>query len=379
MASLELHQILEVQVDGLSVGGRGVARHDGAVIFIERAAPRERVQIKVTFVKKNYAEAELLKVLTPSDARIEAPCPHYGQCGGCNWQHISYPEQLKQKSNLVQDSLQKFSGFKDFKVEACLPSPSEFRYRNRIQVHVHRGQLGFFKKNTHIIAPIEDCLITDEKITQKFSGLRKASAAQKLPPTRAQRMELKLDGASATDSDMGFAQVNSAQNEKLRTLVCDLAKSLTAGKNSMQIFDLYSGNGNLSFPLAEAFPKSKIVGVELSPKNVDEAKNHLKKIKHQGQIEFHQAKVEDFLKNTSYDLSANLVILDPPRTGCDPLTMQLLADKKPRSIIYVSCHPATLARDLKFLSNDYQVDLIQPLDMFPQTDHVECIVALHRN
>ncbi len=374
MSSLSLHQVLEVYVDRLSVGGRGVARHDGAVIFIERAAPRERVQIRINFVKKNYAEAEILEILEPSDARIKPPCPHWSECGGCSWQHLSYGEQLKQKSLLVQESLQKFSGFTDFKVEACLPSPDEFRYRNRIQVHVFKGQLGFFKKNTHQIVPIQDCLITEENITQKFAALRKNSLKQ--TGDRPERMELKAETDSKTDSDMGFSQVNSAQNEKLLSLVCDLAKSLTAKKTPQQIFDLYCGNGNLSFPLAKAFPKSKMIGVELSPKNISEARDHLKKARHEGQIEFHQNKVEDFLAKTTYDLSNALVVLDPPRTGCDPLTMQILGEKKPKSIIYVSCHPATLARDLKFLSAGYQISMIQPLDMFPQTDHVECVVAL---
>ncbi len=378
MALLQLDQILEVEIDRLSVGGRGVARHDGAVIFVERTAPRERVQVKVSFVKKNYAEAELLEVLVPSNARIEAPCPFYKDCGGCNWQHISYPEQLKQKQMLVHESLQKLSGFSDFKVEECVPSTSQFRYRNRIQVHTHNGKLGFFKKNTHEIAPIDDCLITDEKITAKFEQIRKSSEAKKTP--RAQRIELKLDGMlEAESADLGFSQVNSLQNINLQKLVCELAKSLTKEQKSLQVFDLYCGNGNLSFVLAEALPQSKIVGVELSPKNVAQAKDHLKKIKHQGQIEFHQAKVETFLSSTTYDLTTNLVILDPPRTGCDPLVMQALASKKPRSIIYVSCHPATLARDLKFLSVDYKILVIKPLDMFPQTDHVECVVALQRN
>ncbi len=378
-STLSLNQILEVQVDRLSVGGRGVARHDGAVIFIERAAPRERLQIRISFVKKKYAEAVIVKILEASDARIKPPCPHWSECGGCSWQHLSYAEQLKQKSSLVQESLDKFSGFKDFKVKDCLASELEFRYRNRIQVHVQDGSLGFFKKNSHTIVPITDCLITDEKITKKFANLRKDSSRKKIPSKKPERIELKLDSNSPDlDSELDFSQVNTGQNEVLRELVCNLAKSLMADKNPLQIFDLYCGGGNLSFPLSEVFTNSKIIGVELSANSIAAAKAHLKRTKHQGQIEFHQAKVEDFLKQSTYDLKSNLVVLDPPRTGCDPVTMQVLAEKKPHSIIYVSCHPATLARDLKFLSDDYMISMVQPLDMFPQTDHVECIVGLQR-
>ncbi len=377
--SIKINQILEVHVDRLSVGGRGVARYDGAVIFVERAAPQETLQVRITFVKKKYAEAEIVKIIGASAARITPPCPHWSECGGCSWQHLSYAEQLKQKTLLVEESIKKFSGFVDFNVNACLPSPDEFRYRNRIQVHVQNGNLGFFKKNTHQIVSIDDCLITDKKITQRFSLLRKNSLKQKSTAAKAERLELKLDSDDLKNhEDLDFSQVNSAQNEVLRDLVCKLVKGLTAKKGSLQIFDLYCGGGNLSFPLAEHFPKSKIIGVELSAKNVAAAKAFLKSSKHQGQIEFHQAKVEDFLKKTSYDLKSNLVLLDPPRTGCDPVTMQTLAEKKPHSIIYVSCHPATLSRDLKFLANDYIISSIQPLDMFPQTDHVECIVALER-
>ncbi len=333
--------------------------------------------MRITFLKKNYAEAEIVQILEASEARITPPCPHWQACGGCSWQHITYQEQLNQKASLIQESMQKFSGFEKIKVETCIASPLEFRYRNRIQIHALKGQLGFFKKNTHEIVPIDDCLITDEKITQKFAQIRKESLKKKL--AKSERIELKIDSAHhQSDLDAGFSQVNSAQNEKLRVLVGELAQGLIAKNNSKQIFDLYCGGGNLSFSLAQQFKNSKIIGVELSPKNISDARNFLRVSKHEGQIEFHQSKVEEFLRHTTYNLSANLVVLDPPRTGCDPEVMKILAEKKPHSIIYVSCHPATLARDLKFLSQDYVISKIQPIDMFPQTDHVECIVGLER-
>ena len=351
MAALSVGQILEVQVDRLSVGGRGVARYESAVIFIEKAAPQEHIQIKISLVKKNYAEATLLKIIQASPARVTPPCMYYETCGGCSWQHLNYAEQLVQKRILVQGSLTRMSGFSDFTVSECLPSPKEFRYRNRIQVHLDKGELGFFKKNTHQIVNIDDCLITDERITSKFAELKKKSARLSRFDKEADRVELKVDDdlnhdVKMTSPDMGFSQVNTEQNFKLRQIVCELAESLIAEKAPEQILDLYCGAGNLSFPLLEKLKTMKIVGVELSAKNISDAKALALRKYPQAPVHFFQAKVEDFLQKMAGGLEQSLVILDPPRTGCDPLVMKSLSEKKPLSIIYVSCHPATLARDL---------------------------------
>ncbi len=377
MAALSVGQIIEVQVDRLSVGGRGVARFESAVIFIEKAAPQELIQVKISLVKKNYAEAALLKILKPSPSRIVPPCIYYDECGGCSWQHLTYAEQLKQKQILVQDSLTRMSGFKDFVVSECLPSPKEFRYRNRVQVHLENGKLGFFKKNTHQIVAIDDCLITDERITAKFAELKQRSARLSRFEKEAERLELKVDSeVSMSGPDMGFSQVNTEQNFKMQKMVCDLAESLIREHAPLQILDLYCGGGNLSFPLHEKFKSMKILGVELSAQNIKDAKATAAQKYSGAPLHFFQAKVEDFLQKMAGGLEQSLVILDPPRTGCDPLVMKSLIEKKPQSMIYVSCHPATLARDLKALQPYYKILSVQPLDMFPQTDHVETLVSL---
>jgi 23S rRNA (uracil1939-C5)-methyltransferase len=379
LAALSVGQILEVQVDRLSVGGRGVARFESAVIFIEKAAPNELIQIKISLVKKNYAEATLLKIIKPSPSRVTPPCIYYEECGGCSWQHLNYAEQLLQKRILVQDSLTRMSGFTDFTVAACLPSPKEFRYRNRVQVHIENGELGFFKKNTHQIVNIDDCLITDERITAKFADLKKKSSRFARFDKEAERLELKVDQDVTINSpDMGFSQVNTEQNLKLQQIVCNLVEGLISQTRPEQILDLYCGAGNLSFPLHDQFKDLKIVGVELSAKNISDAKALVTRKYPQAPLHFFQSKVEDFLQKMANGLEQSLVIVDPPRTGCDPLVMKALSDKKPLSIIYVSCHPATLARDLKSLKPYYKITSVLPLDMFPQTDHVETIVSLSR-
>jgi 23S rRNA (uracil1939-C5)-methyltransferase len=166
MRKLRTGDVMTVNIDRLSIGGRGVTRHEGLVIFVPDSAPGDILEIKLSFVKKNFAEGRIERILTPSLERIQPPCPVAGVCGGCSWQHISYAEQLKQKHALVIEALRKFSGHFDplkpelliEKVSAVVPSPSEFRYRNRIQLHhapgVRGAHLGFYKRGTRQIVDI---------------------------------------------------------------------------------------------------------------------------------------------------------------------------------------------------------------------------------
>ncbi|HVK62628.1 MAG TPA: TRAM domain-containing protein, partial [Bdellovibrionales bacterium] len=219
-------QTLEVQIERLAVGGRGVARHEGLVIFVPDTAPGERVEVTLTLVKKNFAEAKLNRVLHPSSHRRTPPCPVAGVCGGCNWQHLEYDEQVRVKRELVRESLSKFSGFDVSKTESVSPviaSPREFRYRNRSQFHHDGSKFGYFKRGSHSIVDIDDCPITEEAIAAKIPELKKQLANKK--PGRIE-VSLDQDGVVRVksadiqhDEDEGgglsFSQVNSEQNKLL--------------------------------------------------------------------------------------------------------------------------------------------------------------------
>ena len=377
---------LTVHVERLAVGGRGVARHNGLVIFVADAAPDEEAEVEITFVKKNFAEAELVCVIRPSPSRIQPPCPVAGRCGGCNWQHIDAATQLTWKRQLVLESLQKFSGFAvdDSIIAATVPSPKAFRYRNRVQLHHSGPHMGFFARGSHDIVDIDDCPITDERLSSQIPALKK-----EFEHAKAGRFEIfvkpsggtaRMDRAAVGAAEAPFSQVNTEQNENLIAEVLRLvAKHLGSSRT---VYDLYAGGGNFTFPLAERFPETKLVGVELNSESVRLAKKRA--TAENARVEFYEASVDDFVasQTNSKDAPAELgrnsfVILDPPRTGCGPGVMENLSQLKPQTILYISCHPVTLARDLKPLSEaGYKLESVQAFDMFPQTDHVETVAVL---
>lgn len=380
---------LKVKIERLSAGGRGVARADGLVIFVPGVAPDEKVEIELTAVKKNFAEAQLRHVIVPGPARVFPPCPVANVCGGCNWQHIAYHEQLRQKRLLVAEALRKFSGFEineDFIAET-VPSPKQFRYRNRVQLHHSGPRIGFFKRASHEIVDIDDCLITEEKLAAEIPRLKKELAHQKKG-----RVELYLTTTgepalrkSHVNSDEGgatgpaFSQVNTAQNEQLvRSVLGIFQEILASDKSQRRIFDLYAGSGNFSFPLAEAFNDVPITAVELNAESIRHANSQLQR-SNLGNLSFKEADVEEYLKSES-PAENDIVLLDPPRTGCSKEVISILAESAPAHIVYVSCNPVTLARDLRPLHDvGYSLVSVTPFDMFPQTDHVEVLTHLSRS
>lgn len=389
-------QKISLRIDRLSIGGRGVGRHDNLVIFVPDTAPDELVEVELTQVKKSFAEARLIRVLKPSPSRVEPPCPVAGICGGCNWQHISYEEQLRQKRQLVFEALRKFSGHLLPSVEAIepvIPSPKPLRYRNRIQVHYSGSQFGFHKRGSHDIVDIDDCLITEESLTHEFQRLRVETSH-----LNAGRLELFLSesrkvltrtpaaptsASEATrdlESEISFSQVNTEQNAQLIDFVLLLLRQGVAHHKSSRIFDLYAGNGNFTFPISDLLPTTPVISVELNQSSVAWAKKRQSELSPMQPIQVFQGDVASFLQDSTHDLpdEHDFVLLDPPRVGCDPDVCVAIRSRKPKMIIYVSCHPVTLSRDIKLLGPEYELTKVQPFDMFPQTDHVEVVALLRR-
>ena len=378
-------QRLTVAIEKLSIGGRGVARHHGLVLFVGNVAPGDEAEIELTMVKKNFAEARLVRVVKPSPQRVVPPCPVALVCGGCSWQQVAYPEQLRQKRLLVEESLRKFSGFTvgDTTVSDVVPSPKEFRYRNRVQLHHAGPKIGFFERGSHRIVDIDDCPITDERLAREIPRLRKELAHQKQG-----RIEIYLDtenrfsqrvaGQASNDEDapLGspFSQVNTEQNANLVSSVVDRAKVEAAQALVSCIYDFYAGSGNFTFALAKAFPGHDLVAVELNATSVQDGKNRA--AAEAPRVRFEASDVGGFLAREKMP-EGSLVLLDPPRTGCGPEVMASILGQKPVAVLYVSCHPATLARDLKpAMEAGYELAQVVPFDMFPQTDHVEVFAVL---
>lgn len=426
--------IIKLTIDRLSIGGRGVGRFGPWVVFIPETIAGEEVEAKISKVKKNYLEAQLLGVLRRSEFRIEPPCPIAGKCGGCGWQHIEYSEQLRQKFLLVKEAMTKFSGLGEEEignlVQKVIPSPSEFRYRNRIQVHVSGERIGYHARGTNNLIEIKDCLIAEEGLSARLKTLgvelmqsrdRRSSVFTK--QNRQRRIELfrteqgivdwreesgsfgREAGEQGTTSLFEgnlFSQVNQGQNLRLIAYVTELCRSLVVESGLTKIYDLYSGNGNFTFPILEAL-SIQAVAVEINQKSTEIANSKSLQKGMGDRLEIQCSDVAEFLASNAIH-KEEFVLLDPPRTGCDPKVLSSLlgwdgwgdndrsdedmisknkgskGSTGPGAIVYVSCHPVTLARDLKILLGDgkYRVRSLQPFDMFPQTDHVEVVAVLVR-
>ncbi|WP_413289400.1 class I SAM-dependent RNA methyltransferase [Bdellovibrio sp. HCB337] len=380
---------LTVTIDKLAIGGAGVARHDGLVIFVPDAAPGDELLIEITTKKKNFAEAQIVKVLKPGPSRRTPPCPIADRCGGCNWQHLTEDEQRRQKQLMVQETLAKFLPGMDLPFLPLKESPLSLRYRNRIQPKYSRGRFGFFARRSHEIVEAKDCPITEEKLTNEFAKI-KAELDKKFRDTKeTQRLEIYLDQSETPKwllmgeekEGVGFSQVNRFQNEDLIKTVLEWSE----GADYERIFDFYAGGGNFTFPLAEKYRTQQIVAAELDSKLVQKAHE---KIQAAGSLNkrmhYYLSDVASFMRRTQFQ-SKDLVLLDPPRAGADEYVMKALAQGSVAKIIYISCHPVSLARDLKYFfeaqaarssSKPLKLKKIQCFEMFPQTDHVETIAEL---
>lgn len=379
-SSLLVGSQIEVVVDKLAVGGSGVARHEGMVIFIPQSAPNETLLIEITEAKKNFSEAKIVKIIKPSDSRREPPCSVAHRCGGCNWQHLTEAEQQRQKQLIVFDTLKKFLKDLHFEFLPIVPSPRALRYRNRIQPKFKAPNFGFFERNSHQIVNIDDCLISENLLTDKFPEVRKWAEQQKHKDLLKLEMYISSDESvqfgkiDRYDESIGFSQVNRFQNEDLiRTALEYVGES-----KFTHVFDLYAGSGNFTFPLYDKCSQIPLTAVELNPKLVKKGQS----LSQGKNINYVEADVEAFVKRQSFK-STDLVFLDPPRAGTSKLIMEKIASCGVKKIIYISCHPVALARDLQWFFNKasdsklpYRLGRVQTFEMFPQTDHVETIAEV---
>jgi 23S rRNA (uracil1939-C5)-methyltransferase len=398
-----------VTIEKLAIGGAGIARHDGLVIFIPDSAPGDELLVEITTKKKNFAEAKILQILKPGPERRTPPCPIADRCGGCNWQHLTEAEQRRQKHQIVQETLQKFlrstTANTDWQFLPLKESPRSFRYRNRIQPKYFQGTFGFFSRRSHEIIEAKDCPITEELLAAEFASVKAEMNKNYLNSRETQRLELFLDERNSPHwilrgdekDGIGFSQVNRFQNEDLINTVL----AWSEGPQYDRVLDLYAGSGNFTFPLAKKFPQQEILAAELDPKLVARAQENVQSDPAlRDRVQFSISDVGLFLKRTPLK-SLDLIVLDPPRAGADAEIMKALALSGAAKIIYISCHPVSLARDLQnfFTAQDsdnlarqdsgklarqdstsgppkFKLKRIQCFEMFPQTDHVETIAEL---
>jgi tRNA/tmRNA/rRNA uracil-C5-methylase (TrmA/RlmC/RlmD family) len=347
---------------------------DAFVVFVPFVLVGETVEVEINAVKKNFARAKLLRVLQPSPERVEPACRYFGRCGGCQYQHVDYPAQLRLKHKQVADLFQRLGGLAPERVAPVIPCPQPYGYRNRIMIRSQWNKpeqklnIGFVRGDCGLVEDIEECKIAEPVLNEEIRRVR----AQP-PPKGGIKVVLRVPPEDWEVPPDSFFQNNFSL---LPGLVETVRRFLRDG-GARHLADLYCGVGFFGIELADAV--ETFVGVEYDQRAIQAARRNAAARK-AGNGEFLASAVEtvlpDLLKRLSPEQTT--VLLDPPRKGCRPEILQLLREAGPAQIIYVSCHPATMARDLNILcANDvFELARVQPLDMFPQTQHVECVADL---
>jgi 23S rRNA (uracil1939-C5)-methyltransferase len=398
-----LGTIIKTEIVRLARGGRAVGRHpDGRVIFVLGGVPGDVVEAEITLESERFLEAKVSAVLEASPFRVDPLCPHFENCGGCPWQNVSYDEQIKQKRAILKDTLVRgraLSAEEADKFQEFFSSPKVFRYRSRVTLQrrttEQKSEIGFNRRESSEFVPINDCLIAREEL------IPFAKQIASNPESRVRdRFQVVVDESGKTHIGGAFTQVNLEQNKVLQQAVAELIASHIQHQSSVvhwHFLDLYCGDGNLTFPtiekVREILPDKVIeaTGVEQNDESIRDAKANPRA----QMCRFYAEDVESWLTRQKSGPAAQLtkkgltldeiVLLDPPREGCAKGVVTKVARRKPGMIVYVSCDPVTQARDLARMREtfnqlrvSYAVEKIVGLDLFPQTDHIESIVALRR-
>ena len=375
---LKLGDNVKLTIHDLAFGGEGVGRINDLVVFVAFVIAGETVEAEITEVKNKFARAKLLRVLTPSPERTEPQCRYFGKCGGCQYQHIAYAGQLHTKQKQIMDLFERVGKISNAIVAPLIPCPSPYGYRNRIMIRsqwngpAKKLEIGFIRTDNKFVEDITECKIAEPPLNEQITHVRANP-----PPKGGIKVVLRMQPEDWEVPKDSFFQNNFFLLPKLVETVRDF---LTAG-GARHLIDLYCGVG--FFGIAAADTVESFVGVEYDKLAIAAARRNAASRKINNG-EFIAAKVEDVLAELlrKFSTGKTAVILDPPRKGCWPETLELLRQTKPAQVIYVSCHPATMARDLNILCADgvFELARVQPLDMFPQTQHVECVADLrHRN
>ena len=367
------------------------------VVFVPFVLVGEVVEVEITEVKKNFARAKLLQVVQPSPERVEPACRYFGQCGGCQYQHVDYPTQLRLKHKQIADLFQRIGGFEQARVAPVIPCPRPYGYRNRIMIRSQWNKpeqklnIGFVRWDCGLVEDIEECKIAEPVLNEEIRRVRAHP-----PPKGGIKIVLRVPPEDWDVPPDSFFQNNFFLLPKLVDTVRDFLRSAgvqasacsdasqphspkqaEAWTPTRHLADLYCGVGFFGIELADAV--ESFVGVEYDQRAIQAARRNAvaRKISNG---EFMASAVEAVLPELlkRFSPQATTVLLDPPRKGCLPQTLKLLRETKPAQVIYVSCHPATMARDLNILCGNgvFELACVQPLDMFPQTQHVECVADL---
>ena len=345
---------MELQIRDIAFGGNGVARlANGKAVFVPFTIEGETVAARIRREKKQFAEAKLERVLEPSPHRVEPECPYFGRCGGCRYQHMNYEHQLGDKERQVADVLKRIGKIVDAPLRPIIPSPKVYGYRNRITVHAFEGVIGYYRYNEHTLIDVERCPIAAPEVNAALRELRARRP-------REGHYTLRAKGATRV-----FAQTNDAVAEELARVV----ESFLPGSRDL-LLDAYCGAGFFARRFREKF--ARVIGIEWDRFAVAAAEEGA--APNETYISA-DVGIELEKQLAGAELGKTSVIVDPPAAGLSAEVRRALLAFPPAVLVYVSCDPSTLARDLQALQSRFRVQSVTPLDMFPQTAEIE--VAVH--
>jgi tRNA/tmRNA/rRNA uracil-C5-methylase (TrmA/RlmC/RlmD family) len=344
----------ELTIEDVAFGGKGVARDAGKAVFIPFTIDGERISAQIVREKKQFAEAELVELLEPSPERVKPECPYFGRCGGCSYQHISYAHQLELKARQVEQAMRRIARMPEPPMRPMVPSPLPYGYRNRITVHAQDDVVGFYRRDVHELMDIAQCPIAMPEVNDALAQLR------------ASRPRDGHYSLRARSGPRVFAQTNDAVADAL----ADFIATILGSENGVLI-DAFCGAGFFSKRFAPQF--ERVIGIDWDRFAIDAARKDARPnetyIAGDVAIELGHAL-------RSGDSPPPALIVDPPATGLSAEMRRTILDAPPRTMIYVSCNPPTLARDLAELQTRFTIVSITPFDMFPQTAEIEVVAHL---
>ncbi len=372
--SFAVGDILTLTICDIAFGGEGVARAGEFVVFVPFVAVDEVVKAELTQLKKRFGRARLLEVLRPSAERVGPPCRYFGQCGGCQYQHLDYAAQLRLKHKQVRDLFERLGGLDPERVAPVIPCPRPYGYRNRIMIRSQWDKfkqglnIGFIRADSRLVVDIEECRIAEPGLQEEIRRVRAHP-----PPKGGLKVVLRIRPEGWEVPPDSFFQNNFFLLPKMVEEVRERLQQ--AG--TRHLADVYCGVGFFSLELGDLV--ESFAGVELDRLAIQAARRNAK-ARGRANGEFIAGTAEEALPGllARFAPDSTTVLLDPPRKGCRPGILEMLRSAHPAQILYISCQPASMARDLKLLCAEkaFGVEKVVPLDMFPQTAHVECVADL---
>ncbi len=380
--------LLRLDIDAMANGGDGIGRRDGKAVFVPGAIPGDTVDVEIVETKKRFERATLVSIATASPDRIEAPCEYFGTCGGCTWQHADYPAQLAWKTATVTGQLRHLGGIDDVDVRPIIAPGEPYHYRNRLDLQVHRGRPALVKRASNELVPIDVCLLADQELVELFGRLGDLHGVDRLTlrtGVNTGETVVVLDGELPISTDdwgvpfggddivlhevvdghafqitgTAFFQNNTEGAEALVRIVREAA-TVEPGD---RVLDAYAGGG--LFTATVAGVGDEVVAIESDPLALEDLLENT-------DVEVIEADVADGLAELPADW--DVVMVDPPRVGLGSEVTGLLTDLRPTVIASVSCDIASFARDAAALiEGGYRLEWVQPVDMFPQTPHIETV------